>query len=278
MVFHGYRSFGFGLTPAVRMLLWITAGAFVLQWLCIALFGDAVLLLFGLSRHGMHGLWIWQLITYMFLHSSIWHIFFNMLALYFFGPDVERTVGRRRFIFLYLIWGVFGGLGWLLISARDITPCIGASGAIFGVLGMFSALFPHRPITLLLFLVVPVTFRARTLAILLGAITLFMMMTQPGQIAHAAHLIGGVAGYGYGLLWMRGGLKTFRFDPAAWWNTMLWHWQRRRFKVVSGSFSKYYNAPKKDPDTDAILDKVSKFGLGSLTQREREILEQASRR
>jgi membrane associated rhomboid family serine protease len=281
MVFRGYGGFGWGLTPAVRLLLWITVGVFVLQGITSLFQRDVMTVMFGLSAPGMRAGLLWQPVTYMFLHASFWHILFNMLGLYFFGPEVERTVGMTRFIRLYLAWGVVGGVGWLLVSGAGGAPCVGASGAVFGVLGMFAALFPNRPITLLVFFVIPVTFRARTLAIILGLFSLVMMVHQPDQIAYAAHLVGGAAGYVYGWLWPRGGLTSFRFRPAAWWNDLVWHWHRRRFRVMPGSASQTWDVPGEESDgddVDAILDKVARFGLGSLTRREREILERASRR
>ncbi len=286
MTFRGYGRnwLGFWITPAVRLLLWITAGVFVLQWLLPA--GSAGMFdqIFGLNRSGMLSGMLWQPVSYIFLHASFWHIFFNMLGLFFFGPEVERVTGRRRFILLYLACGVIGGLGWLLISGAGRVSCVGASGAVFGVLGMFAALFPERPITLLLFFVIPVTIRARSLAILLGIISLFMMISQPGQVAYAAHLAGGVSGYAYGMFIARGRAAFFRFKPSTWWNNLLWHWHRRRFNVISGSGSSgstwrsASNPEAESEEVDAILDKVSRYGLGSLTRREREILERAGRR
>lgn len=278
--------FGFMPTRAVIKLLVITVAAFVLQLLTSRVMPGIMIYLFGLSLPTLRMLMLWQPITYMFVHASFSHLFFNMLGLYFFGPDIERTIGTKRFIWFYLACGFVGGMGWLLLSGGSGIPCVGASGAIFGLLGMFAALFPNRSITLLLFFIIPITVRARTLAILLGVFSLIMLLQQSGdQIAHAAHLLGGILGYGYGFMLSHGsfhnGPASFNFRPAALWNNMLWHWHRRKFKVMPGSSSQKWRMPNNDlfsEDVDLILEKVHKFGLGSLTQREREILERAGRK
>ena len=136
----------------------------------------------------------WQLITYGFMHGSWTHIFFNMLALFMFGSDIERLWGPRRYLFYYMACVVSAGVVQLAVSALTGAPSggvVGASGGIFGVLLAFGMMFPRRMVMLLF---PPIPMRAWVLVTAYGAIELFMGITgtQPG-VAHFAHL-GGMAG------------------------------------------------------------------------------------
>ncbi|MBI2438256.1 MAG: rhomboid family intramembrane serine protease [Lentisphaerae bacterium] len=238
MNYRNSYSFSSGLTPAVRFLLVGTVVAFFAQALADRLTGGVFTAALSLSLAGVLKLELWQPVTYLFLHGGLWHLILNMLGLFFFGPDTERTIGTRRFLTLYFACGILAGLGWIFISGMSGGYCLGASGAIFGVLGAFAALFPQRPVTLLVFFVVPVTLRARTLALALGLISLLALISQPGQIAYAAHLVGGVVGYLYGLAEANAGQGRGYFpNPRQWWNDLRWRWQRRKFKVLSAAGS-----------------------------------------
>lgn len=262
----------------VRRLLVATGVAFAAQ-IFFELFGMDISPLFGLSWPGIEHLMFWQPITYMFVHGGVLHILLNLMGLFFFGPEIERALGSGKFLALYLACGILGGLGWLLLAGgREV--CIGASGAVFGVLGAFAGLHPHRPITLLVFFVLPVTLSARTMAIGLGLINLLMILRGGGGVAYAAHLAGGLAGYLYIMLWFRRGLNVRALSPATWFNNLLWHWQRRKFKVMSrrDSFEFRSEAPPDEDELNRILDKISKFGISSLTPGELAALQNARRR
>ena len=281
MNYHNSNSFSPGLTPAVRFLLIGTTAAYLVQVIADRLTGGAFTELFSLSLEGLLRLDLWQPVTYLFLHGGLWHLILNMLGLFFFGPETERAIGPRRFLALYFACGILGGLGWILISGSSMLPCVGASGAIFGVLGAFAGLFPERQVTLLVFFVIPVSLRARTLAIGLGLFSLLAIVSQPGQIAYAAHLAGGLAGYLYGLYGVNRGFGGGSFNPRQWWNDLRWRWQRRKFKVLRGS-DRDWGIEAEDPpssqEVDEVLAKISKWGLGRLTPRDRNILDRASRR
>ncbi|MDO9543401.1 MAG: rhomboid family intramembrane serine protease [Kiritimatiellia bacterium] len=268
------------LTPAVRFLLIATGSAFLGQLIIDPLTGGRFTFLFSLSWAGIKHLLLWQFISYIFLHGGIFHIFLNMLGLFFFGPDVERTIGSKRFIVLYLVCGILGGIGWLLFTASQTAGfCLGASGAVFGILGAFAALFPERPITILVFFVLPVTMKARSLAIALAVFSLLATISQPGNIAYAAHLGGGLAGYFYILLFHSGKSGFIRPSIRQLANDLLWRWHRRKFKVMSGH-SGLFEDDEEAPTTAAVnsvLEKVSREGIASLTRREHEILKRASR-
>lgn len=90
--------------------------------------------------------WIWQCLTHMFMHGNLTHLLTNLLGLVLLGPIVERTVGKRHFIGLYLVSGLCGAACWLALRPHDMLPVVGASGAIMGVFGGFLALYPSRKV------------------------------------------------------------------------------------------------------------------------------------
>ncbi|MEI6971227.1 MAG: rhomboid family intramembrane serine protease [bacterium] len=267
------------LTRAVRIILIVTGAVFLCQLLAWNVFGwPGIERLFSLHKAGiLHG-WTWQLVTYMFLHSrvNLLHIFMNMIGLYFMGPDVERAIGTKRFLLLYFGCGIMGGIGWLLLSQQSGGYCIGASGAVFGVLGAFAGLFPHRPVTLLLMFVLPVTVAARTLAIIFGLISLLMvvLLSEGGGVAHSAHLAGGLAGYLYAVRLARRyafGLSDHPVDEVFQGPG----WISRLMARVASARRMRLHPPA--AEVDRILEKVAEKGLHSLTGRERDTLDRASR-
>lgn len=138
-----------------------------------------------------------QLVTYMFTHLEISHIFFNMLVLYFLGPMVEASLGPKRFLVLYLAAGIVGGVGQMFFSPG--APSLGASGAIMGVTLAFAGMFPNMRLMLLF---PPIPIKAKYLAAIIVGIDLFSGMTgvSPG-IGHIAHLAGAATGFILVLYW-----------------------------------------------------------------------------
>ena len=202
----------------------------------------------------------WTIITYMFLHGSLSHIFFNMLGLYFFGPRVESRMGPQRFITLYLISGVVGALFSLVLASG--TAVIGASGAVLGVLMAFARFWPRDQ--LLIWGIIPI--EARWLVLIYAGIDLWSGFGgSRGGVANFAHL-GGFAGALLYLFYLerRQGARQFQkrsvpkvADPA------LSNWQ----KVDRNSI----HSVNKD-EVNRILDKISASGIGSLTPQERQFL------
>jgi membrane associated rhomboid family serine protease len=129
----------------------------------------------------------WTIVTYMFLHADLWHLVFNMLALYFFGPMLELRLGGRRFLGLYLVSGVTGAL---FSFTTPFGRVIGASGAVYGVMYGFARYWPR--VQVLIWGILPV--QAWVLVIVMTALALYggAGFGQPG-VAHFAHL-GGFAG------------------------------------------------------------------------------------
>jgi len=250
------------LPRGVGWLLAITIGAYVIQWIGDLASGGGFTMSLGLSVTGLRRGFLWQFLTYLFVHGSMAHLLLNMLALFFIGPETERAVGTKQFVLLYLLSGVLGGLGWLLISQVPWARCVGASGAIFGILGAFAALFPDRPVTLLVFYVLPVTMRAWVLAVILALVELsFLLSDAANGIAYSAHLAGGVAGYVYArMLFSPFGMRP-RSGPVDRWRQ--WFASRRRRQA--------------EGEVDRILEKIAREGIGSLTPSERKAIERASR-
>ncbi len=144
----------------------------------------------------------WQLVTYSFLHGGFAHIFFNMLALYMFGSDVERLFGSRFYALYYFASVVAAGICHLVVTSwmgATAHPTVGASGGIYGLLLAFAVYFPHRRVMLIF---PPIPMPARVFVAVFALIELFFGVTgtQSG-VAHFAHL-GGMAG-GALMIWSR---------------------------------------------------------------------------
>ena len=237
-----------GITPAVKFLIILNVAVFFIE----RLFGIPLGRIFALQADWMRHFEVGQLFTYMFVHVNLTHLLMNMLTLFFIGPTVERTVGSYRFFILYYLSGILGGLGWSLL-APDYAACLGASGAIMGVLGAFGALYPNT--TLLLWFVLPV----KTWVLVLGLVLweLYETANTPviGGIANAAHLVGCIAGFAYAFALKR--------------------------RADGRSSARARSAPRKETlssaEIDAILDKIGKQGMGALTPRERDLLRRATR-
>lgn len=158
----------------------------------------------GFSYIGVvHHFWFHQFLTAPLLHGSISHLLFNMLALWMLGPGVEKSLGLRRYIFLSILCAVSGLLGFLLFSWGTGNIAIGYSGVIYGILVAQAIFFPDAIVSLFAFF----PLKMKHAVILLGAIELYLTLSpEKGGIAHAAHLFGAVAAFGYLTLIRRGSL------------------------------------------------------------------------
>ena len=183
------------IPPVTRALIILNAAMFFLE----AAIGDTLTLALALWPVGavMSGQPLfqpWQLLTYSILHANLWHLLFNMYALWMFGSDLERVWGPKRFLNLYLASVITAALGQLAVAGAagaEPYPTIGASGGVFGLLLGFAMYFPHRTIVLL---IPPVPMPAWLFVTLFGMLELYLGVTgtQAG-IAHFAHL-GGMLG------------------------------------------------------------------------------------
>lgn len=242
------------MTPWVQRLVFANIGAFFVQMLAPALAEPLVFVpLFVLSRP-------WAIVTYMFLHGSVMHILFNMIALFFFGPRVETRLGSRRFITLYLLSGITGALLSALFA--PYAAVIGASAAVFGVMLAFAWFWPRDQI--MIWGILPV--EARWLVVITTALALYSgMRGSRGGVADFAHLGGYVGAYLY--------LRWIASDPA------LRRFKKKAIAVVPDQV--LGNWKKVDPrsvhelnrdEVNRILDKINTSGLGSLSPQEKVFL------
>ena len=194
---------------------------------------------------------LYQLVSYMFLHGSFFHIFFNLFVLYLFGRELEGVWGTKRFLIYYFVSGIGAGVVTVLLSNNSV---IGASGAIYGLLLAYGLLFPNR--MLLIWFIIPM--KAKYVVILFGVFEFLASMSGGGDgIAHLTHL-GGMA-FG-GLLLAIWGLRGSKKQKRQ--STYL-------DELAGGAFS--------PGNVDRILDKVLREGPESLTEDERETLLRAGK-
>ena len=263
-------------TPAVKKLVIANVAVYFLQSFTGQFNpGDPMLQLFALQVSTVvKEFQIWQFFTYMFLHANLSHIFFNMLGLWMFGGEVERRLGTTRFWWLYFGSGITGGLlhfAMQLSFGSWQSPMLGASGACFGVFIAFAMLYKDAMI--LAFFFIPM--KARTAAIIFVALTLFLSSQgfQEGglgsRIAHFAHLGGMIFAYLF-IKWPEiASGKVFRALLS----------RRRAFRPKI-----YTEEPSEEVQdglarqVDKILDKIHRDGVSSLTDRERQILDEASKK
>ena len=269
---------------ATVVLLAVNVVAFVVQSALDRFSNFPINAWFALSVDGLRHGFVWQLLTYQFMHGGLLHLLLNCWAIYVFGREVEETLGRNSFLTLYFTSGVIGGLfqalAGVLLGGHFAVPVVGASAGAFGLVAAFATLYPERPLMLLLFFIIPVSMRAKFLLLFSALLAVFGIIFQMDNIAHAAHLGG-----------MLTGIVFVRY--AIYWH---WHWPRLR-RTPSQPLRPLVKVPHRasalwgqgnarvDEDlppeeflskaVDPILDKISAQGIHSLTERERRILEPA---
>jgi membrane associated rhomboid family serine protease len=239
-------SWGGMLTPAIRNIVIACTAVLFLQKILILGLPESYTIYFNhyfglVPYYVTRRLFLWQFVTYLFLHEGIWHLLFNMLFLYFFGVDLERTWGTRRFYEYFFLTGIGAGLIIVLVNViRDPhgtgyssgIPTIGASGAIFGVLIAAGIMFPDRQVWLIPF---PIMIPMKLLVLGSIAIEFFLSLEVSGdKVSHVAHLGGALVGY----LYLRRGLFLYRFR-----NEYL-DWKRRRTRR---KFEVYMRDHKNEP-------------------------------
>jgi len=250
------------LTPMVKLLIMANVAVYLVTFLA-SFFGAGYLIqdYLGLNT-ALPWLFPLQVFTHQFLHSlsDLGHLFFNMLALYFFGTAVEGWLGSRRFLRLYLLAGVAGGLGflcWALLRGGGIA--VGASGAVSGVVIYFCLVQPRAIIFLLFFPIRAWVFGAGWFCIETFALLVELRDGAGSNLAHSAHLGGALLGF---LFW--------RYEG----------WMRRLLQAIAAKQAAD-RARKEARDRqrmDELLAKVNRQGLHALTEEERRFLQEMSRR
>lgn len=188
---------GFSRTMAVKSLVIANTIVFAIQIILTLVEQNRWFIIhFGLTPELVtSNFFLWQFFTSMFLHGDFFHLLFNMLALFFFGPELEWIWGKKRFLMFYLAIGLLAGLFKYVLNIHSPIPTIGASGAVYGVVGAFAALYPDRQI---IFMIFPIKIKYFVLFILIIPAFLGTIGAEgnPG-IAHAVHIAGVLLGIAY---------------------------------------------------------------------------------
>jgi membrane associated rhomboid family serine protease len=283
--------------PVIKNLLIINVAVFFIQMIAnnLMLGGKPLELLlnmwFALNPLSVgYNFQVWQLITYQFMHGGFSHIFFNMLMLWMFGMEIENMWGSKKFLIYYLICGIAAGLAQLFIAPLFSIPAltIGASGAIFGVMIAFGMLFPDRYV--FLYFLIPI--KAKYLIGFLFILEIFWIGDAGSNVAHLAHLGGAIAGFLFILfdksidvplkrmLNISGYRRNNTFNNP--FNGLSDKFKKRSQNIQDADYydinQKKENEEITQAEIDKILDKINQSGYQNLTEHEKWILFEASKK
>lgn len=238
-------------TDAIKILVSVNFGIFLLQTL--AQTESLFFPLFGLvPKMVWSEFMLWQPITYLFFHGGIWHVLINMFVLWMFGGELERLWGKRHFLKYYFSTGVGAGLITMMFGLNSMTPIIGASGAVFGVLLAYGLTYPNR--TIYLYGIFPI--KSLWFVIGIGVIAFMSSFGTISQISHLTHISGMIIGY-------------FLLKHPVQWNDL---WFSIRKKTIEYKIQKNEKQVTQhqaiERDIDSILDKINREGFDSLTEDE----------
>ena len=246
-------------TNAIKVLISVNFIIFILQTLSrsetlfFPLFGLVPKLVWSEKM-------IWQPVTYLFFHGGIWHVLINMFVLWMFGSELERLWGKNHFLKFYFITGVGSGLATMLINVQSVTPIVGASGAVYGVLLAYGLTYPNR--TVYLYGIIPI--KSLWFVLGIGFIAFMSSFDNMSQVSHVTHLSGMLIGYfmikkpiKLKGLWFQLRKKTLEYQI------------QREEKELSKNFIV-------EQDINQILDKINQEGFDSLTEEEQERLYKGS--
>jgi len=252
----GFRIGPGTLSPVIKYLIIINGIVFVLQMLAsyplAKTFGLTPALFFKEFPN-----YLFQPISYMFLHGGFFHIFFNMFALWMFGTEIELRWGSKSFTKFYFLCGLGGAMLSLVFNYTLSIPIVGASGAIYGVLAAYWLLFPNR--YLLVFFMFPMRVR--------WAIPMFAVLNfiaAGPNVAHLAHLGGALVGFAYLKLDWRFSIIGDRLKSLR---------RKRKTAKLEKNRQKAEDIMKR---VDSILDKINAVGIENISKEERKFLEDAS--
>ncbi len=294
--------------PVIKALMVINLSVFIFKLLFVGIYyvGSTSLSSYFIEYLYLHpvddgSFYIWQLITYQFIHGGFMHIFFNLFALWMFGVELENLWGGSKFLAFYLLSGIGAGLTQLYIAPLFGTPAltIGASGAVFGVLVAFGMTNPNRPIFMFPFFI-PIP--AKYFVIIYAGIELLMGFGSTDNIAHFAHL--GGAATGYILFKFADKWGIYRFFDNLFKKKQTYVEPDYHNKVYSMDYQQRYKERSNQQTTEAnnytsssktkrfivddeeitqgqintILDKISASGYQNLSEKEKKILLELSQR
>tara|TARA_B100001996_G_scaffold348658_1_gene306942 strand:+ start:33 stop:860 length:828 start_codon:yes stop_codon:yes gene_type:complete len=247
-------------TNAIKILISVNFGIFVLQSL-----SQSEALFFPLFGLVPKLVWsermIWQPFTYLFLHGGIWHVLINMFVLWMFGSELERLWGRHEFLKFYFITGIGSGLVTMLFDLQSMTPIVGASGAVYGVLLAYGLTYPNR--TVYLYGIIPI--KSIWFVLGIGFIAFMSSFNNMSQISHMTHLSGMLIGY-------------FMLKKSFHWSGLWFQIRKKtleyRIQKEEKRISRQFQVER---DINRILDKINQEGFDSLTDEEQERLYKGSK-
>ena len=296
----------------LAILIAINVGVFVIQYL-FNLWGEFIP---TVDAHGNRGTefmpaggasaelvfsqgHVWTLFTYMFVHGSLLHILCNLILIFACGSGLQTIAGEKHLVLAFLFAGLLGGLAQIVFSllGNPSTPVVGASACAFGLLVALAALIPEQEVSLLLFFVIPLRLRMKYLACSLVGIAVFFLVIDllvtknvpmVSGVGHAAHLGGAMAGWLYVRMARLRGMGIIPRSSHRRGKSRLGRVGGSRFsqggKIVSTTLVKEVDGVVIETDEFAmnrintLLEKISEEGMGNLTDEERRVLEQYSRR
>ena len=246
-------------TDAIKILVSVNFGVFLLQ--TVARTEGLFFPLFGLvPKMVWSEFMIWQPFTYLFFHGGIWHVLINMFVLWMFGSELERIWGKGHFLKFYFVTGVGAGLVTMIFGLNSMTPIVGASGAVYGVLLAYGLTYPNR--TVYLYGIIPI--KSLWFVIGIGVIAFMSSFDNVSQISHLTHLSGMMIGY----LMLK---RPVRFNDL--WFTIRKRTLEYKIKHEEKKVSQHQAIER---EIDRILDKINREGFDSLTEEEHDRLYKGS--
>ncbi len=302
---NNYRPVGFGggflsFPPVIKNLLIINGIVFFLQVILDNTIEGRIFLNKWLALNPIniigysdwpYNFQVWQLITYQFMHGGFSHILFNMFALWMFGSSIENVFGSKKFLIFYLLAGISAGLLHLFVSPLlGSLPAItiGASGSVYGVLIAYALFFPDNLI--FLYFLIPV--KAKYLIGFLVVIEFLAVDSASSGVAHLAHLGGALFAFLYIMFDKNSYVELKNVFKNSYFYKSTNKSKKNMFDNLAGTFRRntnvdeanYYDINRKEEgevtqaEIDEILDKISQSGYQNLTEREKKILFQASKK
>jgi membrane associated rhomboid family serine protease len=268
----------------ITWIFLITTGAYLFQSITVWWFHSGWMLKYlSLNTDGLLSGRIWTLLTYTLLHDphSPMHLIMNMLGLFLIGRGLTQTLSERKIVELYLLGGLTGAFFYLLFN-HSHSYLMGASASVMGLLTFYCLRNAHQPITFLIFFVLPVTLKPKTLLWILFWVESLMLISEitgNSSVAASAHLGG-----------MMGGVLYFRFLAD---RSFMGNWRRQpkirvhiqrptaviEAETITEPIDKQSLSPSDRQqlkgEVDRILDKINENGFGSLTESEKKTLDRA---
>ena len=205
-------------------------------------------------------LMIWQPVTYIFFHGGIWHVLINMFVLWMFGSELERLWGKSHFLRFYFYTGIGSGLITLLFNYQSITPIVGASGSVYGVLLAYGLTYPNRKVYL--YGLIPI--KSLWFVIGIGLIAFISSFNNTSQVSHITHISGMLIAY-------------MLIKKPIYLNEIIFNIRKRILEY------QVYNKEKKvtqhrqlEKEINRILDKINSQGFDKLSEEEQHRLYKGS--